>query len=279
MNGQCLISAVLVTYNRPFSVLMRSLNSILNQTYKNIQITIVDTSTDRNVSHQMTEYISSLNKTDLQLILLPGVQNNRARNVGFKASKGNYIAFLDDDDEWASDKLEKQLKLFEEGVSIVYSNYYTIDANNNKNAFFQDIPDNNNLKSKILGENVIGCTSMPLISSRAFIEAGGFDETLRANQDWDLWIRILQDNDAIYSPVIAGIKHYSKNSISNNKYRRATGWIGLLIKHSGKYQRNREQLTKATGFFAGEMLSKKMYLTGTAALIFHFLLRGTGFKK
>lgn len=279
MNGQCLISAVLVTYNRPFSVLMRSLNSILNQTYKNIQITIVDISTDRNVSHQITEYISSLNKTDLQLILLPGVQNNRARNIGFKASKGNYIAFLDDDDEWASDKLEKQLKLFEEGVSIVYSNYYTIDANNNKNAFFQDIPDNNNLKSKILGENVIGCTSMPLISSRAFIEAGGFDETLRANQDWDLWIRILQDNDAIYSPVIAGIKHNSKNSISNNKYRRATGWIGLLIKHSGKYQRNREQLTKATGFFAGEMLSKKMYLTGTAALVFHFLLRGTGLKK
>ena len=269
----------MVIYNRPFSILMRSLNSILNQTYKNIQITIVDTSTDRNVSHQITEYVGSLKKTDLQLILLPGVQNNRARNIGFKASKGDCVAFWDDDDEWAPDKLENQLKLFEEGVSIVYSNYYTIDTNSNKNTFFQDMPDNSNLKSKILGENVIGCTSMPLISSRAFIEAGGFDETLRANQDWDLWIRILQDNDAIYSPVIAGIKHNSKNSISNNKYRRAAGWISLLIKHSGKYQRNREQLTKATGFFAGEMLSKKMYLTGTAALVFHFLLRGTGLKK
>lgn len=274
-----LISVVIVTHNRPISIFERSLKSVLSQTYKNIQITIVYTGKNPEKSELISKYINSLDETSLQLIQLPNGSNNLARNIGFNASKGDYIAFLDDDDEWTSDKLEKQMKLFGENVSMVYSNYYTIDSDNKKNIFFQDAPDNDNIKSKILGKNVIGCTSIPLISSKAFAEAGEFDESLRANQEWDLWIRILQENNVIFSPAIAGIKYHSKNSISNDKYRRAAGWIRLLMKHTQKYRKNREQLTIATGFFAGEMLSKKMYLTGTAVLVFHFLLRGTGLKK
>ena len=261
----------MVTCGRPISFLRRSLNSVISQTYENFQVIVVDSNIDPNISCVISEYIGSLNQMKLQLIRLPGASNNLARNTGFQASRGDYVAFLDDDDEWAPDKLEKQLKLFEKNTSIVYSNYYITNDKGEKNLFFSNTLKKDNLKVEILGENVIGCTSMPLISSKAFIEVGGFDESFKANQDWDLWIRILQKNNAVYSSVIAGVKHYTQDSISNNRYRRISGWIRLFMKHAGKYSKNREQLTKATGFFAGEMLSKKTYLIGTAALIFHFM--------
>jgi len=274
-----LISIILVTCGRPISFLKRSLNSIISQTYENFQVTIVDSNTDSNTSCLISEYINSLDRIKMQLIRLPGASNNLARNTGFKASKGDYVAFLDDDDEWAPDKLEKQVKLFEENTSIVYSNYHIINDKGKKDLFFPDILKKDNLKVEILGENVIGCTSMPLISSKTFIEVGGFDESFKANQDWDLWIRILQKNNAVYSSTIAGVKHYTQDSISNNKYRRISGWIHLFMKHAGKYAKNREQLTKATGFFAGEMLNKKIYLVGMAALIFHFVSKGIHSRK
>lgn len=271
MKSPSLISVVLVTCGRFISILKRSLDSIIAQTYENIEVTIVDCNIDSNMSQSISDYVSSLDQVKLHFIRLPGASNNLARNTGFKASKGDYIAFLDDDDEWVPDKLEQQVELFKKGVSIVYSNYFVTNEEGEKDLFFTDVPINKNLKTKILGENVIGCTSMPLISSKAFIEAGGFDESLKANQDWDLWIRVLQEKDAEYSPGIAGIKYYTQNSISNDRYRRAGGWIRLLMKHAGKYLRNRDQLTKATGFFTGEMFSKKLYFTGTVVIVVHFL--------
>jgi len=122
---------------------------------------------------------------------------------------------------------------------------------------------------KILGENVIGCTSMPLLSTKAFKEAGGFDESFKANQEWDLWIRMLQNGYVKCCPEIAGIKHSSKESISNSRYKRTDGWIRLLMKHSRLYRKNPKQFFKATEYFSGEMFNKKMYLTGAVVFMMH----------
>ncbi|MDN5358033.1 MAG: hypothetical protein PWR17_1202 [Candidatus Methanomethylophilaceae archaeon] len=271
------ISVVLITCNRPLNILERSLNSVLFQTYRNIWVIIVDTNIDSEISKKIANYVGSLCRSNIELIKMPGGSSNQARNAGFNMTNSEYVAFLDDDDEWALDKLEKQLEFFKEGISLVYSNYYVADKNDFK--LFIDAPYEGNLKTIILGENVIGCTSMPLLLTQAYIDVGGFDQSFKANQDWDLWIRILQNHKVAYSPTIAGTKHYSDNSISNSRYRRASGWFSLFIKHAGKYMKNREQLVVALGFFSREMLHKKVYIVGAPAFILYLLIEKINFKR
>mgnify|MGYP002406503605 CR=1 FL=1 len=161
---------------------------------------------------------------------------------------------------------------------MVYSNYEIYDTNGSKHLFLKEAPDDCNLDIRVLGENVIGCTSMPLISVTSFFDIGGFDESLKANQEWDLWIRMLQKHDIIYSPEIAGIKHKSQDGISDNRYRRASGWFSLFIKHANKYKMNPEQFICATGFFYDEMFKKKLFLIGTAIFLTHWLFKITHSK-
>lgn len=279
MNCNSLISVIIVTYKRSHSFIKRAIESVLIQSYINIEIIIIDANKDSDYSKQIQYYINLINKDNVQFISLPGISNNHARNAGFKVSKGDYIAFMDDDDEWNSNKLEKQLELFVDDTSLVYSNYIVSDQYNDENPFFKEIPDADNLKIKIFGENIMGCTSMPVMTRQVFIDVGGFNESFKANQDWDLWIRMLQDHKAKYSPIIAGTKHYSRDSISNKKFRRLAGWISLFIHHAPKYRKNKEQLGKALEFFIGEMFDKKMYLIGMTALPLYAILKNKENKK
>lgn len=268
-----LVSVVLVTCYRPISVFLRSLEGALTQTYENLQIVVVDVNKSKEISNSISENINSFSNDKIRIINAPGLSNNKARNAGFSISNGEYVAFLDDDDEWATDKLEKQLGAFDDDTFLVYSNYMVSDQQGNKNPFFKETPDTDNLKTRILGENIIGCTSMPLIRRQAFIDVGGFNESFKANQEWDLWIRIIQNHKVKYSPVIAGIKHYSSNSISNKRLRRVAGWTSLFIHHASKYHNNRIQFRKALGFFIKDMFDKRMYFIGTSALPLYIMLK------
>jgi glycosyltransferase involved in cell wall biosynthesis len=240
---------------------------------------VADTNTDWGISRQILEFIVSLNRCNIQLVSLPGVSNNKARNEGFKVSKGEYIAFLDDDDEWVPDKLEKQLESFNDDTSLVYSNYIVSNQYGSERTFFEEAQDIDDLSVRILGENVIGCTSMPLIRRQAFIDVGGFNESFKANQEWDLWIRILQDHKVKYSPTLAGTKYHSSDGISNKGLRRLAGWISLFIHHASKYQNNKEQFREALGFFIGEMFGNRMYVIGAIALPLYVILKDKEYKK
>ena len=267
------ISVVLVTFERSPSILKRALDGVFAQTYAVSKIIIADMNTDSSISSAISDYIGLIDRSDVELIRLPGRPNNHGRNRGASLTESDYIAFLDDDDEWSPRKLESQMDIMGENVSMVYSNYEIEGEKGDNTQFFDKTPEIDDIKTKILGENVVGCTSIPLLSIKAFHEAGGFDESFKANQDWDLWIRILQNGDAKYCPEIAGIKHSSKESISNSRRRRTDGWIRLLMKHAKLYRKNPNQFAKATGFFGGEMFNKKMYLTGAVAFITHAVFR------
>jgi len=279
MNRSSTVAVILTTHNRSLPILKRALNSVFSQTRAASKIIIVDTNTNSAVSSAISDYINSIRTADLELIQLPGKSNNYGRNHGATLAGGDYIAFLDDDDEWFPRKLEGQMGMIDENISIVHSNYEIENAGGDITQLFDCMPEVDGLNIRILGENIIGCTSMPLVSSKVFFEEGRFDESLESNQDWDLWIRILQRHDAKYCSEIAGVKHYSAESISNNKRRRVRGWIRLLMKHARLYRKNPEQFAIATGFFSGEMFSKKLYLTGTAALMIHFMFRTVYLKN
>ncbi len=119
-----LVSVVITTYNR-INELRRAIKSVIQQSYKNIEIIVVDDNVDNSISKQVKSIIEEFN--DERIVLKRNEKNlggALSRNVGIQAAKGNYIAFLDDDDEYLPTKVEKQLKLFKESndnkLALVY---------------------------------------------------------------------------------------------------------------------------------------------------------------
>lgn len=104
-----LVSAVIPTHNRALLV-CRAIRSALDQTYKNLEVVVVLDGSDP----EGVKLLEGLQEPRLRVIEMPQNQGPaEARNVGVRAAKGSWIAFLDDDDEWTSTKIEKQVALLE----------------------------------------------------------------------------------------------------------------------------------------------------------------------
>lgn len=193
MNSLPLISCIITTYKRRLPFVSRAINSVLEQTYKNIELIIVDDNHIPNdYSDEISDYITELGNDNVKYIKLPkNMGACAARNVGIDTSSGEFIAFLDDDDEWLPEKLEKQYeKMSDLQIGLVYCFSFSISENNKKVRGF--VPDKNTY-NQILLDNFIGSTSFPLIRKECFTICGKFDETLKSAQDYDMWIRILKN--------------------------------------------------------------------------------------
>lgn len=214
------VSVVIPTHNR-VDLLPRAINSVLNQTYKNIEVIIVaDGCTDGTKEliekefHGKVRFIS----------YFPSKGGNYARNLGAKQSTGKYIAFLDDDDEWMREKLELQMNRISKEIGLVYTGcniIYEIENISYRTKPFKE----GDLKNEILIENCIGTTSTVLVDKHILFEAGLFDEGLGALQDYDLWIRICQITKVgvIDSPLINYYNYTKRKQVSSQtqKYKLA----------------------------------------------------------
>ncbi len=178
------ITAILPTYNRA-KFLQSSIESILKQTYKIDEIIVIDDgSTDD------TQKILKTFKM-IKLIKTKNFGVSHARNMGIKNTKNDWIVFLDSDDTWESDKIEKQVtfhlnnpkilishtgeKWIREGKNIKYSKLLEKPSGN---CFLQNIP-----RCKIAASSII-------IHKSIFDDIGYFDENLKVCEDYDMWLRI-----------------------------------------------------------------------------------------
>lgn len=185
-----IVSAIITTHNR-IELLKRAIKSVYSQTYPNIELIVVDdASTDGTFDY--------CKKLPLQYIHIPKSESkggNYARNQGIRAAKGEYIAFLDDDDYWLSTKIEKQLNLIErKGCELVYCGT-RIENVSTSGIIYQDRLPNpryyGDMHKKILIESCT-ITSNILVSRQAILEVGMFDENLRYWQEYELTIRLAQ---------------------------------------------------------------------------------------
>ena len=168
-----LVSCILTTYNR-CDLLKRSLDSILNQTYKNLEILIIDDCSSDNTE----KFVKSYN--DKRIIYIRHNSNKglaQSRNTGIENSSGKYFAFLDDDDEWFPNKIEQQLELFQnsdlKNLGMVMCGMRRI---NGKNFIDQKESLRGNLLYKLLiDQPLVGNGSCALIKSEIYKKYGGFD--------------------------------------------------------------------------------------------------------
>ena len=174
-------------------------------------IVVNDGSTD-----QTAQIVEAFTKKHPRLSIKLINQNNaglaNARNKGIQHATAPYIALLDADDIWLNGKLEQQLEVFnassEPLLGVVYTGYELIDENSlliSNDVGIIKPQARGDVRSKLLTGNFIsGSGSSVLIKAEVFKEVGLFDESLRASEDWDMWLRIAQQFhfDFIDTPLV-----------------------------------------------------------------------------
>ena len=234
MNNQ-LVSVIISTHNHDLKIVLRAIDSVLRQTYNNIEIIVVDDSED---SFQQRKEVEKAVREASDKIKYIKLDKNRgacvARNTGLKISKGYYVAFLDDDDEWLPNKIEEQLKGFQEStVALTYGGIIVIDEINGRRYKGSSIFISGNIFHRLLYSNIIGTTSNPLIKADCIKEVGGFDELMQSSQDYDLWLRIAKRYRVHYidKPLINYHIH-SGTRISTDVDKKISGLERINMKYA-----------------------------------------------
>ncbi len=183
------VSVIIPTYNRG-GYIKRALESVLNQTYNDFEIIIVDDGSTDDTKKVLEPY-----KDVIKYIYQENKGVSAARNRGIKGSCGEYIAFLDSDDGWTNEKLSIQSTILDKDkkIGIVYSKMTKINA---KNEVCGTKPENYIGKdfNELIEKGGDLPTSAVMVRRECFDQAGLFDETFEIMEDLDMWIRIAQDH-------------------------------------------------------------------------------------
>ena len=227
MMEKALISVVIPTYNREKTI-ERSARSVLNQTYKNIELIIVDDCSSDNTK----AVVDKLAKGDKRVKYIRFEKNKgacAARNAGIDAANGEYIAFHDSDDEWLPKKLDKQIDtLTKTGAKIIFCKYYMIRDGRQEGIapkiFKEGFIDNL--------QTVCGIGTQTLIAPSDVFKEFHFDERLPRFQDLELMIRMAKKYQ-LYCMEEPLVNYYVGNldSISHHTDRALKAIRIIIAKH------------------------------------------------
>ena len=199
----------------------RAIESVLNQTYKDIECVVVDDASDESSEGLCNQYA-------VRYIYIPQEESrggNYARNLGIKETDGKFVAFLDDDDYWLPTKIEKQVALIssKSGCGMVYCKRFFERVYNDDNIVVREQSSRvscpqGNLHEEILW-GTVAVSSCILCTRSLLLEIGMFDDRLSSWQDYDLTIRAAQKSDIymVEEPLVVYRKDVrAKGRISND---------------------------------------------------------------
>ena len=208
-----LVSVIIPTYKRP-ETLKRSIDSVLSQTYANVEVVVADDNGKGTEFGLKTEEVMKSYTDDVRVKYVQHEQNingSAARNSGFRISSGEYIMFLDDDDEFLPCKVESQLKRLEEldeTWGACYSNYIRVSTDGTKLVSKCKERAEGDLLVEELKRNLFIAAGSNLMVRREVVEeVGGFNENFLRNQDIEFLVKVLKKYKLAYSPEL-GLKVY-----------------------------------------------------------------------
>ena len=217
------VSIILPTFNGASrGYLDKAIKSVLDQTYSNFELIIIDDGSTDNTKEVCQPYL-----LDKRVLYYYQVNKglSAARNSGIKLAKYEYLSFLDDDDLFHRDKIKKQVNLFNKSsnpsLGLVYTFLEIIDTKD-LCIEFQGKPPIKNTYEKLFYGNAFFAPSSVMIKKKVFDHIGLFDEALLSCEDYDLWFRLSKDFE------IDCIKEY----------------LTLYRKHSNSLSRDLEKLNK-----------------------------------
>jgi glycosyltransferase involved in cell wall biosynthesis len=183
------VSVVIPTYNRA-AIVVRAIESVLRQTFRDLELIVVDDCS----ADGTADAVVQIGDARVQYVRLAKNRGQwHAENIGIARARGEWVAFLDDDDEWLPDKLQKQLARVDQEpdprVSAVYCRSLAQDQDGLRPVREWLAPEGNVTASLLAGGQTMTPT-VYMVKRSALLEVGGFDEALAGAQDWDLWLRL-----------------------------------------------------------------------------------------
>jgi len=251
------VSVIIPTYNRA-KYLCEAIDSVLAQTYKDYEIIVVDDGSTDDTKKVLAKYGSSIRYY---------CQENSgiavARNVGISLSEGEYIAFLDDDDIWLSDKLKVQMKYLEKNsdIDLVTSRAEIIDSEGHLTGGFKPSKFYATDFEGLLNSNFIVVPSV-VFKKKILSKVGYFDEKLRCCEDYELWLRIALKGKIYFMDQVLVKYRMTPNSLSKDLIKLYTSGIYIFKKldricNSRQKQLIREMMSGVRYRLAKEYFKKK----------------------
>ena len=237
MNQNCDVSVVIPAYCSE-KFIHRALDSVLSQTILPKEIIVVDDGSTDNTLNVVNSY--KVEEPTIRMLVLsqPNKGAGAARNLALKHSNSKYIAFLDSDDEWLPTKLETSLQFLK-------TNNYDLVAHNvimvtGQDTFENDIAARfrraaNSVFYGLYCKGFIG-TSTVVASFSSIRNAGLFDETLEAGQDFDLWLKMFgeQGSNFIVFDEYLTRNHIRSSSITRDVVTRLNCTLRIARRHAPK---------------------------------------------
>ena len=179
------ISVIIPAYNCEKTI-KSTIESVLNQSFTNFELIVInDGSQDATL-----DIVSQIDDARINVFSYANAGGNVSRNRGLYHAAGELVSFLDADDIWTPDKLQAQLQALGNNLDAQVAYSWTDYINENGDIFLSGthITANGDVYEQLLINNFLENGSNPLIVKQAILELGGFDESLPAAQDWDMWL-------------------------------------------------------------------------------------------
>lgn len=277
------VSIIIPTHDRP-ELLPRAIRSVLNQTFRDFEIIVVDDG----LKARAAGVIKQL--SDPRIIYIQHEKESggsAARNTGIKNSKGRFVAFLDDDDEWMPEKLEVQMKEFENTPPDVGFCFCAVKNIYKDREAIKDVPEGviNYFETALSKLNGL-LTSTFLVKRMVFEVVGYFDENLASHQDAELIIRMSKKYKAlgINRPLVLMDMEEGAEHIGGNVNKKIRGRESVIKKHRDDYKkrpnvlaflyfglgmlyRNNGQISQARQLFFRAFITRPQII-----YLFHFLI-------
>jgi glycosyltransferase involved in cell wall biosynthesis len=221
------VSVIIPTYNGG-KYILDAVNSVLRQTHAPLEIIVVDDGSREDI----LQVLSPVSR-HITYIRQDNAGPAAARNRGIRAAKGEFIAFLDDDDLWHPTKLEAQMRRMHGApdCGLVYS--YPILIDENGSIIFNELPrtcPSGYVYYDFLRQNRINTSSTVLLRASVLDRVGFFDENLYVCEDYDLWLRISRDHKVIFCSEAVIFYRQSTTGVSKNNYNHLNGCLYVMNK-------------------------------------------------
>ena len=220
-----LVSIIMPSYNTG-KFIEETINSVISQTYSNWELIIVDDCSTDNTD----EILKNIN--DDRIIYLKNEKNSGAavsRNKALREAKGRWMAFLDSDDLWVPQKLEKQIKFMKgNGYYFTYTNYSEIDENGNLNGKRITGP-KKITKTGMFNYCLPGCLTVMYDASKiGLIQI----EDIKKNNDYAMWLKVCKKADCYLLDEELAMYRKRSGSISNHSYIALIKWHYKLYREA-----------------------------------------------
>lgn len=255
-----MVSVIIPVYNRE-DVIERAILSVLSQTYPHLEIIVVNDGSADQTAAKCKRFGDRV-----RVISQKNSGPSAARNRGINSANGTYIAFLDSDDEWYPEKIEKQVNFaLEESLPMIItdseiSHPHHSETTFQKSLFAEGLTSSTkqtlHLFEKIITQNFIHLSTV-LIKKNTLKGAGLFDESMWIAEDTDLWLRVCQDNKTGVLNEVLAKRDVRPDKLSGDKIKEYSGRIysfQKLLKQKDILETDRKMILERTIWVHGRLM-------------------------